>query len=122
MSPTDSLETAQENKKRHITAKLLLDDPGLKLLDIGSGWGGLGLHIARHSEADVTGVALSTEQHKLSSRRAQEAGLADRVRFHLRDYRDETGRYDRIVSVGMFEHVGRGNYKEFFQARRALDR
>lgn len=114
MSPTDSLETAQENKKRHITAKLLLDDPGLKLLDIGSGWGGLGLHIARHSDADVTGVTLSTEQHKLSSRRAEEAGLADRVRFHLRDYREETGRYDRIVSVGMFEHVGRRNYKEFF--------
>jgi len=113
-SPTDSLEVAQENKKRHIAAKLLLDAPGLKVLDIGSGWGGLGLHIAGRSDADVTGVTLSTEQHMLSSMRAEEAGLADRVRFHLRDYREENGRYDRIVSVGMFEHVGRRNYQEFF--------
>jgi len=113
-SPTDSLEVAQENKKRHIAAKLLLDRPGLKVLDIGSGWGGLGLYIAQRSGADVTGVTLSTEQHMLSSARAQEAGLADRVRFQLRDYREENGRYDRIVSVGMFEHVGTRNYIEFF--------
>jgi cyclopropane-fatty-acyl-phospholipid synthase len=113
-SPTDSLEVAQENKKRHIAAKLLLDRPGLKVLDIGSGWGGLGLYVAQRSGADVTGVTLSTEQHMLSSARAQKAGLADRVRFQLRDYREENGRYDRIVSVGMFEHVGTRNYIEFF--------
>jgi cyclopropane-fatty-acyl-phospholipid synthase len=119
-SPADGLEAAQENKKRHIAAKLLLDRPGLKVLDIGSGWGGLGLSIAQHSNADVTGVTLSTEQHKLSSARAAAAGLADRVRFHLRDYREETGRYDRIVSVGMFEHVGKRNYAEFFAKLREL--
>jgi cyclopropane-fatty-acyl-phospholipid synthase len=119
-SPTDSLETAQENKKRHIAAKLLLDRPELKVLDIGSGWGGLGLYLAQHSDADVTGVTLSTEQHKLSSARAIDAGLADRVRFLLRDYREQTGRYDRIVSVGMFEHVGKRNYAEFFAKLREL--
>jgi cyclopropane-fatty-acyl-phospholipid synthase len=119
-SPEDSLETAQENKKRHIAGKLLLDRPGLKVLDIGSGWGGLALHIAEHSDADVTGVTLSTEQHKLSSSRAAAAGLDDRVRFHLRDYREEPARYDRIVSVGMFEHVGKRNYAEFFAKLRDL--
>jgi cyclopropane-fatty-acyl-phospholipid synthase len=119
-SPSDSLETAQENKKRHIAGKLMLDRPGLKVLDIGSGWGGLALHIAEHSDADVTGVTLSTEQHKLSSSRATAAGLGDRVRFHLRDYREEPARYDRIVSVGMFEHVGKRNYAEFFAKLRDL--
>ena len=120
LTPDDSLETAQENKKRHITSKLRLDRAGLKVLDIGSGWGGLALHIAGHSEADVTGVTLSTEQHKMSSSRAVAAGLDDRVRFHLRDYREEPGRYDRIVSVGMFEHVGKRNYAEFFAKLRDL--
>ncbi len=110
----DSLETAQENKKRHIASKLLLDRPGLTVLDIGSGWGGLGLYLAQEAGADVTGVTLSTEQHKVSRARAAELGLADRVRFHLRDYREEPGRYDRIVSVGMFEHVGVPHYREFF--------
>src|ERR671924_2085819 len=100
-SPAESLETAQENKKRHIASKLLLDRPGLKVLDIGSGWGGLGLYLAQETGADVTGVTLSTEQHKVSQERAVEFGLAERVRFHLRDYREEAGRYDRIVSVGM---------------------
>ncbi|HXE17344.1 MAG TPA: cyclopropane-fatty-acyl-phospholipid synthase family protein [Stellaceae bacterium] len=120
LTPDDSLETAQENKKRHIASKLRLDRAGLKVLDIGSGWGGLALHIAGHSEADVTGVTLSTEQHKMSSSRAVAAGLDDRVRFHLRDYREEPGRYDRIVSVGMFEHVGKRNYAEFFAKLRDL--
>jgi cyclopropane-fatty-acyl-phospholipid synthase len=112
--PDDTLEVAQENKKRHIAAKLLLDRPGLRVLDIGSGWGGLGLHLAREADADVTGVTLSAEQHRASEERAGAVGLARRVRFHLRDYRDVDGRYDRIVSVGMFEHVGKQNYAEFF--------
>jgi cyclopropane-fatty-acyl-phospholipid synthase len=110
----ESIETAQQNKKRHLAAKLLLDRPGLRLLDIGSGWGGLGLYLADLAGASVTGVTLSTEQHRVSQERVAKAGLADRVAFHLRDYRDETGPYDRIVSVGMFEHVGKRNYAEFF--------
>ncbi len=120
LSETDSLETAQENKKRHIASKLLLDSPGLKVLDIGSGWGGLGLYLAEETGADVTGVTLSTEQHKVSQDRAAETGLTGRVRFHLRDYRDEPGCYDRIVSVGMFEHVGVPHYREFFSKLKDL--
>ncbi len=108
-----SLDEAQEAKKRHIAAKLCLES-GQKVLDIGSGWGGMGLYLARHADVEVTGVTLSTEQHKLSRKRAREAGLADRVGFHLRDYREDTGTYDRIVSVGMFEHVGTPHYQEYF--------
>lgn len=111
----ESLEQAQADKKMHLAAKLYLNRPGLKLLDIGSGWGGLGLYLARAGECDVTGVTLSTEQHKVSQARAQVAGLGDQVRFHLRDYREDQKRYDRIVSVGMFEHVGKRNYREFFE-------
>lgn len=113
-SKDDSLEIAQESKKRHIAAKLLLNRPHLKILDIGSGWGGLGLYLAEETDADVTGVTLSVEQHKVAEARAVAAGLADRVRFHLCDYREEPGQYDRVVSVGMFEHVGKKNYDEFF--------
>ena len=113
--PGDSLEAAQENKKRHIAGKLLLDRPGLKVLDIGSGWGGLGIYLAQLAGADVTGVTLSTEQHKTSQKRVADLALSNRVRFLLRDYREDSGRYDRIVSVGMFEHVGRRNYLEFFR-------
>ncbi|MEQ8347488.1 MAG: cyclopropane-fatty-acyl-phospholipid synthase family protein [Sneathiellaceae bacterium] len=112
--PDDSLEVAQLNKKRHIAAKLKLDRPGLKVLDIGCGWGGMALYLAQETGADVTGVTLSVEQHKIAVARAAAAGLSDRVRFHLRDYREEQGPYDRIVSVGMFEHVGKRNYGEFF--------
>jgi cyclopropane-fatty-acyl-phospholipid synthase len=115
----DTLEVAQDNKKRHIAAKLMLR-PGQKVLDIGSGWGGLGLYLAKIAPVDVTGVTLSEEQHKLSEKRAREAGLADRVRFRLQDYRLETGRYDRIVSVGMFEHVGARHHPEFFGKVREL--
>jgi len=115
----DSLEVAQDNKKLHLAAKLLLK-PGHRVLDIGSGWGGLALYLARIAGVDVTGVTLSTEQHKVSEERARKAGLADRVRFHLRDYREERGRYDRIVSVGMFEHVGTGHYREFFTKMKEL--
>jgi cyclopropane-fatty-acyl-phospholipid synthase len=118
--PSDTLDIAQDNKKRHIAAKLLLDRPGLTILDIGSGWGGLALYLARHADADVTGVTLSAEQHKVSQARSAQAGLADQVRFHLRDYREEGGRYHRIVSVGMFEHVGKRNYAEFFGKLRDL--
>ncbi len=119
LTDNDTIEVAQENKKRHIAAKLLLE-PGQKVLDIGSGWGGLGLYLADVADVDVTGVTLSEEQHKLSTRRALEAGLSSRVRFHLRDYRDEQGTYDRIVSVGMFEHVGAKHYNEFFDKVRTL--
>ena len=113
-SPEDDLDTAQESKKRHIAAKLLLR-PGFRVLDIGSGWGGLALYLAAECGADVTGLTLSEEQHKVATRRAAAAGLSERVRFYLRDYREETGRYDRIVSVGMFEHVGVNQYPTFFR-------
>ncbi len=120
LNPRDSIETAQENKKRHIASKLLLNRPRLKVLDIGSGWGGMGLYLANETSADITGVTLSVEQHRISEERAAAAGLRDRVRFHLRDYREEAGRYDRIVSVGMFEHVGPSNYREFFRKLKDL--
>jgi cyclopropane-fatty-acyl-phospholipid synthase len=119
-SPDDSLDTAQRRKKRHIAAKLLLDRPGLSVLDIGSGWGGMALHLAEEHDCHVDGVTLSAEQHARSEARARSAGLADRVRFHLRDYREETRTFDRIVSVGMFEHVGKRNYGEFFARIRDL--
>jgi cyclopropane-fatty-acyl-phospholipid synthase len=109
----ESLEIAQADKKLHIASKLLLK-PGQRVLDIGSGWGGMGLYLARSFDVDVTGVTLSREQHGMSNRRAAEAGIADRVRFKLIDYREEPGRYDRIVSVGMFEHVGSAHYFEYF--------
>lgn len=118
--PDDDLETAQLNKKRHLASKLLLDRDGLNVLDIGSGWGGLGLYIADVSDADVTGVTLSTEQHKLSNERAKTAGIDERVRFRLQDYRELPEKFDRIVSVGMFEHVGKKNYAEFFDKLRDL--
>ncbi len=119
MTPDDDLETAQEQKKRHLAAKLLLE-PGQKVLDIGSGWGGLGLFLAREYGVDVTGLTLSKEQHAVATQRAREMGLQDRVRFALRDYRQETGSYDRIVSVGMFEHVGRHHYGAFFGKLKSL--
>ena len=116
----EDLERAQLDKKRHIAAKLLLDKPDLRLLDIGSGWGGMGLYLAAVAGARVTGVTLSEEQHKLSRERAEKAGLAGRCDFRLQDYRDLTERFDRIVSVGMFEHVGKKNYSEFFGKVREL--
>jgi cyclopropane-fatty-acyl-phospholipid synthase len=109
----DSLEEAQRNKLRLIAAKLNLK-PGLRILDIGSGWGDLALYLAAMEEVDVTGVTLSKEQHVLSNEKARRAGLGDRVRFELKDYRAVKGRFDRIVSVGMFEHVGVHHYGEFF--------
>jgi cyclopropane-fatty-acyl-phospholipid synthase len=108
-----SLEEAQSEKRRHIARKLLLQ-PRMEVLDIGCGWGGLALHLAREHRVKVTGVTLSRDQHTKATRRAEEAGLGDRVEFKLLDYRLETARYDRIVSVGMFEHVGRPQFGQFF--------
>lgn len=116
----NDLERAQHDKKRHIAAKLLLDKPGMKVLDIGSGWGGMALYLAQTTGADVTGVTLSKEQHKVSQQRAADAGLADQVRFKLQDYRDESDTYDRIVSVGMFEHVGAVHFAEYFRKTKQL--
>ncbi|CAN5788526.1 cyclopropane-fatty-acyl-phospholipid synthase family protein [soil metagenome] len=115
----EPLEDAQFDKKRHIAAKLLLK-PGQRVLDIGSGWGGMGLFFSQQFGVDVTGITLSKEQHTVSCRRALEGGVADRLRFKLLDYRQESGRYDRIVSVGMFEHVGAAHYLEFFRKARQL--
>jgi cyclopropane-fatty-acyl-phospholipid synthase len=115
----EPLEEAQLDKKQHIAAKMLLK-PGQRVLDIGSGWGGLGLFLANEFGVDVTGVTLSKEQHAVSSRRALEGGVADRVRFKLLDYRQEPERYDRIVSVGMFEHVGASHYVEYFRKMKEL--
>ncbi len=117
--PDFSLEEAQEAKKRRLAAKLLLT-PGQRVLDIGSGWGGLGLHLARESGARVVGVTLSEEQHRVSRQRAAAAGLGDRVDFQLQDYRSLEGSFDRIVSVGMFEHVGTRHYPAFFAKCRDL--
>ncbi|MFV0280252.1 MAG: class I SAM-dependent methyltransferase [Rhodoblastus sp.] len=111
--PDMSLDEAQLAKKRHIAAKLLIE-PGHRTLDIGSGWGGMAFYLARHCGADVTGVTLSTEQLSMAQTRAQTEGLEQSVRFHLQDYRDVKGPFDRIVSVGMFEHVGAAHYDAFF--------
>ena len=111
--PDMTLEEAQKAKKRHIAAKMKLK-PGQNVLDIGSGWGGLGLYIAKAFSADVLGVTLSTEQHGVATQRAQSEGLEHHVHFELRDYRDLNERFDRIVSVGMFEHVGVNHYRTFF--------
>mgnify|MGYP002780560070 CR=1 FL=1 len=109
----DTLDQAQDNKIRHIAAKLLLR-PGQRVLDIGSGWGGLAIRLAQGAGVGVTGLTLSAEQHRHATDRAAEAGVQDHVSFHLRDYREEEGRYDRIVSVGMFEHVGVPHYRAYF--------
>jgi cyclopropane-fatty-acyl-phospholipid synthase len=118
-TPEQSLEEAQRAKKRHIAAKLLLE-PGLHVLDIGCGWGGMALYLAETCGARVTGITLSEEQLAIARRRAAESGLADRVDFRLADYRDLAGPFDRIVSVGMFEHVGRRNYRAFFEKAASL--
>ena len=111
--PGQSLEDAQTAKKRHIAAKLLPED-GATALDIGCGFGGLGLYLAGVAGARVTGVTLSEEQFAVATNRASQMGLDDRVEFRLQDYRDVSETFDRIVSVGMFEHVGAARYDEFF--------
>ena len=116
-SPEMSIDDAQAAKKKHIMAKLLLK-PGQRVLDIGCGWGGLALSIAKAADVEVTGITLSEEQLKVAQRRAEEAQLAHKVHFLMCDYRDLTGQFDRIVSVGMFEHVGVIHFRQFFETVR----
>lgn len=118
--PANSLEQAQADKKAHIAAKLALA-PGQRVLDIGCGWGGMAMFIHRHTGAEVLGITLSEEQLKVARARAAAAGVADKVRFELVDYRAlDDGQFDRIVSVGMFEHVGPAHYRTFFRKCRNL--
>jgi cyclopropane-fatty-acyl-phospholipid synthase len=117
--PGNSLEKAQADKKAHIAAKLDLK-AGQRVLDIGCGWGGMALYLHRVAKVDVLGITLSEQQLKVARRRAEEAGVSDHVRFELVDYRDVAGPFDRIVSVGMFEHVGLAHYDEFFARCRDL--
>ena len=117
-----SFDDAQVAKKRHLAAKLCLK-PNSRVLDIGCGWGGLGLYLAEFTSADVTGITLSQEQHPVANERAAEKGLARQARFNLTDYRDVASIFDRIVSVGMFEHVGVNHYDRFFgKSAQLLDR
>ena len=113
-TPGMTLDEAQLAKKRHVTAKLLIEH-GQRVLDIGSGWGGLGLYIAEVAGGNITGVTLSTEQLQVSNTRAAEKNLTQSAKFLLQDYRDIPGPFDRIVSVGMFEHVGVDHYDTFFK-------
>ena len=117
--PANSLEQAQADKKAHIAAKLALE-PGQRVLDIGCGWGGMALYLNKVAGVDVLGVTLSERQLKIARQRAQEAGVSDRVKFELIDYRLLDEQFDRIVSVGMFEHVGAKHYGEFFAKCREL--
>jgi cyclopropane-fatty-acyl-phospholipid synthase len=109
----ETIEDAQTAKKRHIAAKLLLE-PGQRVLDIGSGWGGLALYLAATAGVEVHGITLSRDQIRIARARAEAAGLADRVRFDMIDYREVRDRYDRIVSVGMLEHVGVNHLGRYF--------
>ena len=113
------LEAAQRAKCRHIAGKLCLS-PGERVLDIGCGWGGMAFHLARNHGVEVTGLTLSQDQYDEARRRARELGLEDRVHFRLQDYREHHGDYDAVVSVGMFEHVGRPQYQTFFDSVHGL--
>lgn len=112
-SPMDTLEEAQQNKLRHIASKLDLK-PGQRLLDIGCGWGGMAIYLAQNFDVHVTGVTLSKEQLALAQQRAEQLGLADKISFQFKDYRDVAGTFDRIVSIGMFEHVGISYFQQYF--------
>jgi len=116
-TPDLTIDEAQVAKRKHIISKLLLA-PGQRVLDIGCGWGGLALSIAKVADVEVTGITLSEEQLKVAQRRAEEAQLAHKVHFLLCDYRNLTGQFDRIVSVGMFEHVGVVQFRQFFETVR----
>ena len=118
-TPDTDLDTAQRDKMAHIAAKLDLR-PGMRVLDIGSGWGGMALYLNRHFDVDVVGITLSEEQLKFARASAERAGVDDRVQFELTDYRDICGSFDRIVSVGMFEHVGPPHYRRFYAKCREL--
>ena len=109
-----SLEKAQMDKKAHLAAKLHLK-PGMKVLDIGCGWGGFALYLNKMYDVEVTGVALAPDQIAFANERAEAAGVADKVKFELKDYRDVTGEFDRISSVGLLEHVGTVHYPQFFE-------
>ncbi|WP_435000962.1 class I SAM-dependent methyltransferase [Sulfitobacter sp. MF3-043] len=115
--PTETLDQAQARKKEHIARKLLIE-PGMTVLDIGCGWGGMALTLARDFGARVVGTTLSKEQHAYATQRAKRDGLADRINFRLCDYRHVEGTFDRIVSVGMFEHVGLRHFNDYFQTIR----
>jgi cyclopropane-fatty-acyl-phospholipid synthase len=115
----NSLEQAQADKKAHIVAKLAIE-PGMRVLDIGCGWGGTALYIHAKTGAEVLGITLSEEQLKVAQRRAEEAGVADHVKFQLIDYRALDQTFDRIVSVGMFEHVGVRNFRTYLEKCRDL--
>jgi len=117
--PANSLEQAQLDKKAHIAAKLALE-PGQRVLDIGCGWGGMALFLHKVANVDVLGVTLSERQLKIARERAADAGVSDHVKFELKDYRLLEEKFDRIVSVGMFEHVGIEHYDEFFAKCRTL--
>lgn len=114
-----SLEEAQRLKKKHIAEKLCLE-PGQKVLDIGCGWGGMGIYLAQNYDVNVVGVTLSDEQHAEAMKRVKAAGLEGRVDIRLMDYRDLLETFDRVVSVGMFEHVGVTHYLEYFSKIRDL--
>ena len=114
-TPETDLEEAQLAKKRHIAAKMVMQRPGLSVLDIGCGWGGMALYLARNIGAKVKGVTLSDEQLAIARKRASDGGLDASVRFELQDYRHVEEKFDRIVSVGMFEHVGRPHYDTYFK-------
>lgn len=112
--PDATLEQAQQAKCEHISRKLMLA-PGQRVLDIGCGWGGLAMYLAERADVHVTGLTLSVEQHRVAQERVRQRGLEDKVDIRLEDYREHEGEYDRIVSVGMFEHVGVPYYQRYFE-------
>ena len=118
-NPDDTLEIAQQAKCRHLMNKLCLK-PGQRVLDIGSGWGSLAMYLAQHADVEVTGITLSTSQLRVAKERAKARNLGNQVRFLLEDYRDHESQYDAIVSVGMFEHVGKRNFNTYFRRVKEL--